>query len=73
MHIEKPVGFETHDMWNHVCKLKKCLYGLKHTPKTWYRNMDKFLMIIGFTKSKEDSNLSFKVEGGIPMTLSVKC
>ena len=31
--------------------------------------MDKLLMILGFTKSKVDSNLCFKVEGGIPVML----
>ena len=31
--------------------------------------MDIFLMRLGFTKSKVDSNLYFKVEGGIPMML----
>ena len=31
---------------------------------TWYDRMDNFLMSLGFTKSKADSNLCFKVEGG---------
>ena len=36
---------------------------------TWYDNMDKLLMALGFTESKEDSNLYFKVEGGRPVML----
>ena len=36
---------------------------------TWYDKMDNLLMALGFTKSKEDSNLYFKVEGGIPVML----
>ena len=55
--------FETCDGKTHVCKLNKDLYGLKHAPGTWYDRMDSFLMRLGFTKSKEDSNLYFKVEG----------
>ena len=35
----------------------------------WYGRMDSFLMSLGFTKSKADSNLYFKVEGGRPMIL----
>ena len=31
--------------------------------------MDKLLMDLGFTKSKEHSNLCFKVEGGRPVML----
>ena len=31
--------------------------------------MDRLLMVLGFTESKVDSNLCFKVEGGIPMML----
>ena len=27
VYLEKPLGFETHDMETHVCKLKKSLYG----------------------------------------------
>ena len=36
---------------------------------TWYDRMDDLLMVIGFTESKADYNLYFKVEGGIPMML----
>ena len=32
--------------------------------KTSYDRMDSLLMALGFTKSKVDSNLCFKVEGG---------
>ena len=36
---------------------------------TWYNKMDNLLMALGFTKSKADSNLCFKVEGGILVML----
>ena len=52
-----------------MCKLKKALYGLKQAPMTWYSRMDGFLMSLGFTKSKADSNLYFKVEDGKPVIL----
>ena len=38
------------------------MYGLKQAPKAWYRRIDGFLMSLGFTKSKEDSNLYYKVD-----------
>ena len=34
-----------------------------------YDRMDSLLMALGFTKSKADSNLCFKVEGGRPVML----
>ena len=37
---------------------------MKQAPRTWYKKMDNFLMRLGFTKSKSNSNLYFKVEGG---------
>ena len=36
---------------------------------TWYDRMDRLLMNLGFTKSKADSNLCFKVEGERPVML----
>ena len=36
---------------------------------TWYGGMDSLPMALGFTKSKADSNLYFKVEGGRTMFL----
>ena len=64
VYVEQPLGFETHDQQSHVCRLKKALYGLKQAPKTWYGRIDNFLMSLGFTKSKADPNLYFKVEDG---------
>ena len=55
--VEQPLAFETHDRKTHVCKLRKALYCLKQAPRTWYDKMDSFLMSLGFTKSKEYSNL----------------
>ena len=42
---------------------------MKQTLRTWYDRMDNFMMSLGFTKSKEDSKLYFKVEDGRPMIL----
>ena len=49
--------------------LKKELYGLKQAPKAWYGQIDSFLMSLGFTKSKFDPNLYFKIENDGPIIL----
>ena len=69
MYVEQPLSFETHDRESHVCRLKKALYGLKQAPRTWYSRIDIFLSILGFTKSKADSNLYYKVEDVNPVMI----
>ena len=73
VYVEQPQGFETHDRKSHVCRLKKALYGLKQAPRTWYGRIDRFLKSLGFTKSKADSNLYYKVvdEGPVILLLYV--
>ena len=37
---------------------------MKQAPRTWSGRIDSFLSSLGFTKSKADSNLYYKVEDG---------
>jgi hypothetical protein len=69
VYIEQPRGFEVEDKKTHVCKLKKALYGLKQAPRAWYGMIDSFLTSLGFTKSRADSNLYFKVMNDEPVIL----
>ena len=69
VYVEQPQGFETH-----VCRLKKALYGLKQAPTMWYGIIEGFLKSMGFTKSKANSNLYYKVvedEGPVILLLYV--
>jgi hypothetical protein len=49
--------------------LKEALYVLKQAPRDWYGRIDSFLMSLGFTKSKFDSNLYIKVMNDEPVIL----
>jgi hypothetical protein len=69
VYIEKPQGFEVEDRKSHVCRLKKASYGLKQAPRAWYGHIDSFLMSLGFTKSKADSNFYFKIMNDEPIIL----
>ena len=40
-----------------VFRLKKSLYGLKQAPRAWYAKMDAFLLSIGFTRCKSETNV----------------
>lgn len=42
------------------CKLKKYLYGLKHTPCQWNKRFDVFMLNIDFTKSSFGSCMYLK-------------
>jgi hypothetical protein len=52
-----------HDEKNHVCRLKKVVYGLKHAPPSWYKKMDGLLMSLGFNKSVSNPNLYYHIVG----------
>jgi hypothetical protein len=42
---------------------------MKQAPRAWYGRTDSFLTSLGFTKSKTDSNLYFKVMNDEPVIL----
>jgi hypothetical protein len=46
-----------------VCKLKKSLYGLKQSPRMWYQKVDTYMLGLGFTRSKENHCVYFKLIG----------
>ena len=69
MYIEQPQGFEVEYIKTHVYGLKKDLYGLKQAPRAWYGRIDSFLTSLGFTKSKANPNLYFKVPNDEPVIL----
>ncbi|KAK0588036.1 hypothetical protein LWI29_033216 [Acer saccharum] len=59
IYMSQPEGFESKTNPSHVCLLRKSLYGLKQTPRQWYKRFDTFVTSIGFIKSKYDACFYF--------------
>lgn len=58
--MRQPEGFEVHGKEDHVCLLKKSLYGLKQSPRQWYKTFDSFMINNGFARSLYDSCVYFQ-------------
>ena len=52
--MSQPEGFEVPGSEDKVCLLHKSLYGLKQSPRQWYRKFDAFMLSIGFRRSSFD-------------------
>jgi hypothetical protein len=44
-----------------VCKMKNSMYGLKQSPRMWYKKFDTYMMGLGFIRSKYDHCMYFKL------------
>ena len=63
IYMKKPEGFMVKGNKELVCRLKKSLYGLKQSPRMWYQKFDTYIRGLGFTRSKEDHCVYFKLIG----------
>ena len=59
IYMKQPEGFEVVGKENHVCLLKS-LYGLKQSPRQWYKKFDSFMISINFSLSNYDCCVYFK-------------
>ncbi|CAH9066109.1 unnamed protein product [Cuscuta europaea] len=63
--MAQPPGFRDPQFPTHVCKLHKALYGLKQAPRAWYMELSRFLLSVGFHKSRADASLFIYSSNGI--------
>ena len=62
--MDQPEGFVVPGKEDVVCRLKKSLYGLKQSPRQWYKRFDSFMISQGFKRSDYDSCVYLKtIEG----------
>jgi len=67
MFIRQSPGFEEKTRDGLVCKLKKSLYGLKQSPRQWYKLLDKFLRDKGYRRSDVDPCIYVKGDEDVIM------
>lgn len=63
IYMKQPEGFAVKGKKELVCKLKKSLYGLKQSPRMWYQKLYTYLLGLGFSRSKDDHYVYFKLVG----------
>ena len=71
LYMEQPEGYEDKEHPDYVCKLSKCLYGLKQSAKCWNQLLDQHFIETGYTKADADGCLYVKVEGGSVVIMGV--
>jgi hypothetical protein len=63
IYMKQAKGYAVKGKKELVRKLKKSLYGLKQSPGMWYQKIDTYMLGLGFTRSKEDHYVYFKLIG----------
>ena len=61
--VKQPKGFEDPHFSDHVLRLKKALYDLKHAPRAWYDWLTYYLLDRGFKKGYANQTLFIKNDG----------
>ncbi|KAE8673149.1 hypothetical protein F3Y22_tig00111810pilonHSYRG00151 [Hibiscus syriacus] len=64
IYMTQPMGFQSQDHPEYVCKLRKTLYGLKQAPRAWYGKIAEFLTKSGYSVTPADSSLFVKANEG---------
>ncbi|BFG24559.1 hypothetical protein CerSpe_108330 [Prunus speciosa] len=54
IYMSQPQGFVEASKGNLVCRLKKSLYGLKQSPRQWYKRFDTYMLRIGYRRCESD-------------------
>lgn len=61
IYMNQPKVFKKETKGNElVCLLKRSMYGLKHSPRQWYKRFDFYVVKIGFSRSNFDNSLHWR-------------
>ncbi|GJW65959.1 retrotransposon protein, putative, ty1-copia subclass [Tanacetum coccineum] len=63
VYMEQPQGFVDPKYPNHVCKLKRSIYGLKQASRQWNKRFDDEIKKFGFTQNRDEPCVYIKASG----------
>ncbi|GJX05503.1 retrotransposon protein, putative, ty1-copia subclass [Tanacetum coccineum] len=63
VYMEQPEGFVNPKYPNHVCKLKRSIYGLKQASRQWNKRFDDEIKKFGFTQNPDEPCVYLKASG----------
>ncbi|GKB78066.1 retrotransposon protein, putative, ty1-copia subclass [Tanacetum coccineum] len=63
VYMEQPKGFVNTKYPNHVCKLKRSIYGLKQASRQWNKRFDDEIKKFGFTQNRDKPCVCQKASG----------
>ncbi|GKF93677.1 retrotransposon protein, putative, ty1-copia subclass, partial [Tanacetum coccineum] len=63
VYMEQPKGFVDPKYPNHVCKLKRSIYGLKEASRQWNKRFDDEIKKFGFTQNRDEPCVYLKASG----------
>jgi ATP-binding cassette subfamily B (MDR/TAP) protein 1 len=67
IYMDQPEWFIVPGKEDLVCKLKRSLYGLKKSPRQWYKMFDSFMLAHDFKRYQYDSCVYIKFVNGLPI------
>jgi hypothetical protein len=71
VYMQQPPGFIHAEFPQHVCKLKKAIYGLRQAPRAWHDSLKTFVLSVGFSTSLSDPSLFIYIKQGVQAFLLV--
>ena len=60
IYMEQPEGFQVKGKEDYACRLQKSLYGLKQTPRQWYKKFESVMGEQGYRKTTSDHCVFFQ-------------
>ena len=63
VYMKQPPGFIDPERPNHLCKLRKAIYGLRQSPRAWFDKFSTFLLEFGFKCTHGDPSLFVYIHG----------